>query len=239
MHASRSNSVGARLLAAFSLAVAAGAASAATSAVTVQANADLYNAPVPGAFEGSNPIAINVAGLSSFTITNVVSTAFTLNGGGNFNDADGIGSAAGPVTLTGGAGLSGLSAPNAGFLAAVFVGATVSGTAPAALDFTTGTGTAFTSLSPLLQQAFFVGDGRTGDGTGATQTFVVPTGATTLYFGVADACNYSGSPSCYNDNGGSVAFNLNTVAAVPEPMTIALMLAGLGVVGASVRRRRG
>ena len=38
----------------------------------------------------------------------------------------------------------------------------------------------------------------------------------------------------YND----IAFSVTNVAAVPEPANLALMLAGLGLVGAAVRRRR-
>jgi hypothetical protein len=116
-------------------------------------------------------------------------------------------------------------------------------TAPASLDFTSsGLGTAFSSLSPLAQQAFFIGDGLTGDGTGSTQTFYVPTGATTLYLGLTDACNYNGAPNnCYTDNEGYFTLTTNGVAAggVPEPATWAMMLVGIGGLGAAMRRRNG
>ena len=118
----------------------------------------------------------------------------------------------------------------------MFFGATTSTSTPAPLDFSGGT--SFTSLSPLLQQAFFIGDGLTGDGSGTTQTFNVPTGATTLYLGISDACGYNGSPSCYGDNGGSFSITVNAGPAVPEPATWALMLVGLGGLGAALRGRR-
>ena len=63
--------------------------------------------------------------------------------------------------------------------------------APAALDFSgTGIGTSFTTLSPALKQAFFIGDGLTGTGTGSQQTFIVPAGATRLFLGTSDGVGW-------------------------------------------------
>ena len=62
---------------------------------------------------------------------------------------------------------------------------TGSQSAPPTLDFTS-IGENFTSLSPLIDQVFFIGDGLTGTGTGTQQSFNVPDSATTLVFGVAD-----------------------------------------------------
>jgi hypothetical protein len=47
-------------------------------------------------------------------------------------------------------------------------------------------GTGFSTLSPLLDQAFFIGDGLTGNGTGSTQEFFVLTGAMELVLGISD-----------------------------------------------------
>ena len=61
-------------------------------------------------------------------------------------------------------------------------------------------------------------------------TFLVNTGTavpSTLYFGVTDGA--------YGDNGG--AFRI-TISNVPEPANWALLIAGFGLVGASLRRRR-
>jgi len=66
----------------------------------------------------------------------------------------------------------------------------------------------------------------------------VPTGATTLYLGISDACGYNGSPSCYSDNGGSFTITVNGVSAAPEPSTWALMFAGLGGGGLMLRRSK-
>jgi hypothetical protein len=140
----------------------------------------------------------------------------TLNGGGNYNDADGIGSASGMNELAD-ESISGIQAPNAGFVAGVFESSPPTGSAPATLDFDT-IGTNFSSLSPVLQQLFFIGDGLTGDGTGDVQKFEVPSGATSLYLGIPDACGYNGSPSCYGDNFGDfiVSYAISTASGKPE-----------------------
>jgi len=69
-------------------------------------------------------------------------------------------------------------------LAGVFLGPSLptANPAPSSIDFgPAGVGTNFLSLDPMLQQAFFIGDGLTGNGTGEVQTFVVPAGATRLF----------------------------------------------------------
>ena len=61
------------------------------------------------------------------------------------------------------------------FLAGVFLNDSVpAGTAPARLDFSsTALGTGFSSLSPLLNQTFFIGDGLTATGSGLQQQLSV------------------------------------------------------------------
>lgn len=216
----------------------AGAAAAAT--VVVNAQDDLYNAGL-GGFDGLMPKFIDVTGLTSITFS-VAPGTVTVNGGTQ-NDADGIGSLSGEFN-TGGNSISGITVPTAGFIAGVFEGATLLLVTPTALNFTNGNPgtTSFASLSPLLQQAFFIGDGRTGDATGATQTFYVPTGATKLYLGLTDACGYSGGPSCFGDNSGT--FTVTTqgtgpvIGGVPEPATWAMLLIGFGGIGVTSRARR-
>jgi hypothetical protein len=62
--------------------------------------------------------------------------------------------------------------------------------APAQLN----SGVSFKTLSPGLNQIFWIGDGLTGTGTGKRQKFIVPTGATTLYLGVADGFGWANNP---------------------------------------------
>ena len=74
-------------------------------------------------------------------------------------------------------------------LVGVFLGPNppTSNAAPASIDFSGGAvGLSFTTLSPLVQQAFFIGDGLTGSGSGTVQKFIVPAGATRLYLGTVD-----------------------------------------------------
>lgn len=64
----------------------------------------------------------------------------------------------------------------------------------------------FKTLSPLIGQVFFIGDGLTGTEMGVAQIFVVPPTATHLFLGYVDSCSQSGytAPSCYQDNAGAV-----------------------------------
>lgn len=119
-------------------------------------------------------------------------------------------------------------------LMGLFLGPTspTGSTSPAAIDFSGGLN--FTSLSPLVGQIFFIGNGKTGDTNasdfgGTVQQFVVPTGATRLYLGTSDGFGW------YNNSG---QFQVEIAGAVPEPGTYALMGLGLALVGVSARARR-
>jgi hypothetical protein len=145
----------------------------------------------------------------------------TLNpgNGDNLNDPDGAHAQVTQSSNFGVTSISGLTAPGAGYLVAVFTTqAPPAGPAPPQLNFVQS-GTNFKRLSPLLNQVFFVGDGLTGDGKGAQQRINIPTGARRLYFGISDSCGYNSSPSCYSDNVGTYTVNVAVgpgVCAVPS-----------------------
>ena len=115
-------------------------------------------------------------------------------------------------------------------LAGVFVGPGIpSGPLPAQLS-----GTSFSSISPGLDQIFFIGDGLTGTGTGDTQEFFVPTGATRLFLGIVDDGGFF-------DNSGLITVDITQnalTAAVPEPSTWAMMILGFSGVGFLAYRKK-
>lgn len=128
-------------------------------------------------------------------------------------------------------GISGIVHPRTLPLVAVFLGDDApEGSAPARLDFYS-IGSEFSSLSPVVGQSFFVGDGW--NSAELAQEFMIPQGATRVFFGLADASYFTGEPGAYSDNDGwfsaDVRFNL-----VPAPGSLAL----LGLGGLAVARRR-
>jgi hypothetical protein len=219
------------------------------SNVAVSAKAEISGAGNAGLPDsgGIVPVLNNLpASPSVLTISSVTGTV-TLNNGGGRNDADGVVTTGsygltipGASLMTASGGLSGIKGPGAGYLVGVFeTSAGPSGTVPASLDFVPsdpgGIATTFTSLSPLLNQVFYIGDGRTGDGTGTTQQFLVPAGATRLFLGISDADNFSGGPSAYSDNADSFTASF-TVTTVPEPASAVLYGLGAVIILLQVRR---
>ena len=225
-----------KLLAMAAASAAIFVASAASAApVPILGTANIYQ--LAGSTDGTAPYSTTVAGGS--TITFSATGAISFNGGGNINDADGIGSAS-SINVSSLGDFSGFSAPHAGSLVGVFFNPRVALlNTPATLDFNT-IGTNFSTLSPLLDQVFFIGDGLTGDGTGTVQSFIAPRAATMLYLGFADAGGYNGSPGSYGDNTGALSVTVNApsaVGAVPEPASWAMVILGMGAVGFTMRRR--
>jgi hypothetical protein len=83
----------------------------------------------------------------------------------------------------------------------------------------------YTSLSPLLKQVFFIGDGMT-DG-GQMQQVVIPAEATRLFLGTMDNHGWS------NNIGALIV----QVTLIPEPSTLTLLIL-LGLVPYGHRRSR-
>ncbi len=85
----------------------------------------------------------------------------------------------------------------------------------------------YLTLTPLLQQTFFIGDGWTNV-TQQPQWIAIPAGATRLYLGTLDG-------QSWNDNVGG--YNAHIVQN-PEPSTFALLGTALLAVGLLRRRSR-
>jgi hypothetical protein len=60
---------------------------------------------------------------------------------------------------------------------------------PVMLDFTTPESRDYLTLAPELKQVFFIGDGRTS--VGQVQQVIVPAGATRLFLGGMDCCEFT------------------------------------------------
>ena len=122
-------------------------------------------------------------------------------------------------------GISGIQHDGACFLVGVFLGSDEpTNPAPPILNFrASGLGTSFVQLSPTLDQTFYIGDGLTGTGSGMVQQFNVPTNATRLFLGVADAYSYHGGAGWYGDNGGAVTASFQIITTTPPSLGVSSM----------------
>ena len=130
------------------------------------------------------------------------------------------------------------------FLSGVFLDNTdpINLTAPASLDFSsTSLGHSFSSLTPELQQTFFIGDGLTGEGSGTIQSFLVPDGATRLFLGIVDGAYFVGGPDYYDNNVGSFSatFELTSVPEIDPTALASVISLVVGSLALLERRRAG
>jgi len=192
---------------------------------TVDGKSDIFAAGVTSepAFDGGGgllPIEISLSG--GVTRVSFSATGQTNCCGSTPNSPPDGGSDLSPTDINSYGGISGIKAPNTMMLVGVFLGSgSPSSTSPSILDFNT-IGMDFTTLCPELQQTFFIGDGLTSGGE--SQAFIVPTGATRLFLGIADAGGFKGDPSWYDDNTGSfeVAVTQPTTGVTPTPTATAI-----------------
>jgi hypothetical protein len=80
--------------------------------------------------------------------------------------------------------------------------------APSGLDFSSPESRDYLTLSPLLKQVFFIGDGLTSGG--AIQGVVVPAAARRLFLGTLDSCGW------YNNIG---SFDVSVTESGPVPIS--------------------
>jgi hypothetical protein len=147
------------------------------------------------------------------------------------------GNGLGGSNLTSFGGISGYIGPQ-GPLVGVFLDNSIPASGPPpTLDFSpSGLGIDFPTLSPMLGQIFYIGDGKTSGGD--FQTFIAPTGATRLFLGIPDGFGFVGAPGAYDDNDGSyrIRIGVNQVPSIPEPETWAMLM--FGAAALALHRRR-
>ncbi|HMP04110.1 MAG TPA: PEP-CTERM sorting domain-containing protein [Gemmatales bacterium] len=206
--------------------------------VTIDAQHNIYgagfgDAPAPSGGGGglAPPVAtIGLTGPLQLTFSSVTGLV-TCSVSDPFNGPDGGTGAGGVTNLLSFRDVSGIIHSNRTmFLVGVFrddsPGA-VGGPAPDRLAYSDPEN--FTSFAPLLNQTFFIGNGRT-DSTGTIQQFLVPAGATRLFLGFADGFSFIGLPGAYSDNSGQLVADF-AFTPIPEPSVSLLVLgAGIGLV---------
>jgi hypothetical protein len=135
-------------------------------------------------------------------------------------------------------GISGLVSDHVIALTGVFTtDAEPADPAPPRLVFRGDAAIDFAELSPLLNQTFFIGDGRRADGT-TLQRFNPPAGATQLWLGFADHAFLGGPPDGYSDNGGQLQVQVRTGTVIPLPPALLVALPGLALAAAAIRRTK-
>jgi hypothetical protein len=159
-------------------------------------------------------------------------------------DGANLGSASPATSINGGAGNNLSPIQYTGdemFLIGVFLGASLPASPVASIgDYGAGGSLSASNAtySPLLGQTFFVGDGLTPGNV--IQQFVVPTGATRVFFGFADAMSFVGAAGMFGDNSGSLNVNVQieptSSGTAPEPGTLTLF--ALGFAGLLLGRKK-
>lgn len=205
--------------------------------LTVTAQANIFGAghfppmdtPNPSGGSGGTPpvvFAFPAHQFRALTFTNVAGTVKL----GNPTDTNGPDGGNFGYKVASFNGIAGIDAPVLGYLTGVFLDSNEpTDPPPAALNFSV-IGRNFATLSPQIGQVFFIGDGLTGTGAGKVQEFIVPTNATRLFLGLADARYYGGGPGYYHDNTGY--FSVTVEALTDSGLTNPAAEGGLATVAA-------
>ncbi|MFV0387091.1 hypothetical protein [Paracoccus sp. (in: a-proteobacteria)] len=222
---------------ALACAVMAGAlalpAAASTVSVVVPGSANPYLAGLPDgttaltgdSAPGQSPVLVSGLGIMGGVTLTFAATGQVSLGLGLGPDPDGgspIGHQRGEEN-----GFSAVTMPRVSLLG-VFLDDMLPTTtaAPAALNFSPPGSRNYLTLSPLLKQIFFIGDGAADDGT--VQQIVAPAGASRLYLGTMDSYGWYNNTGQFNVD---ISMDPIAPATIPLPAGLLLLLGGLGTMG--------
>lgn len=186
-------------------------------AITVPATANIFGAghdelPAPaGGGSGTAPPSVAlVSDDSTVTFPHVSGCVTPIKhtmpnglGPADYNGPAGDNGEYGGTEIASVRGISGMDFKGMGmFLAGVFVGEDEPNGAPDRLTYE-GIDAIADRVEPLLNQTFYVGDGRL-PGSDDLREFVPPDGATRLFLGFVDGALYKGDPGFYGNNAGEL-----------------------------------
>ena len=206
--------------------------SAGATTLVVDSRTEIYQAggnPVGGSFNGGiDPVPFTFSAGAGKTLTfSSIQGVLDCDGAGSICPQSGPeGNLGGGVVLAAQGDLSGIgfrgsfSTP----LLGVFLGTGLPSGPPPALDFQNAEN--FATLSPLVGQVFWVGDGLVGTGSGNPHSFVVPDTATRLFLGFYD-------PQAADNTGQATA----EFSIIPEPGTGVMVVLGALIVAGAARGR--
>jgi hypothetical protein len=125
-------------------------------------------------------------------------------------------------------GISDVNGIGVDALMGVFLGPGVpSGATPGPLTFAGGLGFTYGSLSPQIDQVFYMGDG-------SAQSVIVPSGATGLFVGTMDGFGWDNNTGSFDVN-----FTQGVTGSVPDAGSTIAMLGVAFVMIGGVRRKMG
>lgn len=202
-----------------------------------------HGGPTPEEIQETMPPGFSISGGDVIRVLDpaVGGISFFNGFGGTVYGPDGNG-VPGSSSISSFGGISGYLGTQGALVGVFLTDAVPAGSAPTTLNFSTaGLGVDFLTLSPLIGQVFYIGNGVTS--TNFVQEFTAPSTATQFFIGITDAFGFNGAPGAFDDNDGSyrirIGINQDPRVGVPEPAPLAMLVLGLGSLAYLRKRHRG